>query len=54
MSQSKQIARDWINENSNRLIEISDAIWEYAELGFVEFKSRALPSDAKPPIHQWT
>ena len=31
MSDGKKIAIEWIEENKERLIEISDAIWEYAE-----------------------
>jgi aminobenzoyl-glutamate utilization protein B len=30
---------DWIEKNRDRFIEISDCIWEYAELGFEEHKS---------------
>jgi len=41
----KKIANAWIDENRERLIEISDAIWEYAELGFVEYKSAKLLAD---------
>ena len=32
----------WIDNNSDHLIEISDTIWEYAELGLQEFKSSKL------------
>jgi aminobenzoyl-glutamate utilization protein B len=45
MSDVKNYAVDWIERNKGRLIEISDAIWEYAELGFVEFKSAKLLAD---------
>ena len=45
MSDGKKIAIKWIEENKERLIEISDAIWDYAELGFVEFKSSKLLAD---------
>ena len=45
MSEKKRAARDWIDENRDRLIEISDIIWDYAELGFVEFKSAKLLAD---------
>ena len=45
MSEMKQTARDWIDGNKDRLIEISDIIWDYAELGFVEFKSAKLLAD---------
>ncbi|MBC8224570.1 M20/M25/M40 family metallo-hydrolase, partial [Candidatus Bathyarchaeota archaeon] len=45
MSKTKQAAREWIDENGERLIELSDIIWEYAELGFVEFKSAELLAD---------
>ena len=41
----KKIAIEWIEENKGRLVEISDAIWEYAELGFVEYKSSKLLAD---------
>ncbi len=43
MSQiAKQKALKWISENEQRIIEISDEIWEFAELGLQEFKSSAL------------
>jgi len=42
---AKKIAIEWIDENKERLIELSDAIWEYAELGFIEFKSAKLLAD---------
>jgi len=45
MLDGKKIAIEWIEENKERLIEISDAIWGYAELGFVEFKSSKLLAD---------
>lgn len=41
----KEIALKWISENETRLIEISDKIWEYAELGLIEFKSSRLLAD---------
>ena len=44
-SRVKKIANGWIGENREKLIEISDAIWEYAELGFVEYKSAKLLAD---------
>jgi aminobenzoyl-glutamate utilization protein B len=39
---AKQIAVEWVERNKDRLTEISDAIWGYAELGYVEFKSAEL------------
>jgi len=45
MSVRKEYAFDWIEENKKRLIEISDKIWEFAELGLIEFKSSALLAD---------
>ena len=43
MSQAaKQKALSWIDENESRIIEVSDKIWEFAELGLQEFKSSAL------------
>jgi aminobenzoyl-glutamate utilization protein B len=41
----KQNAWDWIDENRERLIEISDAIWGYAELGLMEHRSSKLLAD---------
>jgi aminobenzoyl-glutamate utilization protein B len=42
---AKQIAIKWVNENKEKLRIISDKIWGYAELGYVEFKSSKLLSD---------
>ncbi len=39
---TKDVALDWISENSTRIIEISDKIWEYAELPLKEYKSSNL------------
>lgn len=41
----KEKAWKWIEENQTRIIEVSDAVWEYAELGLVEHKSAKLISD---------
>jgi len=41
----KEIAFEWVDENRDRLIEISDAVWGFAELGFVEFRSSKLLSE---------
>ena len=41
----KKTALDWIDKNQGRLVEIADAIWEYAEVGLQEFKSSALLAD---------
>jgi len=41
----KQNAWDWIDENRKRLIEISDEIWGYAELGLMEHRSSKLLAD---------
>jgi len=45
MSIDKKSALDWIENNKEPLIEISDKIWELAELGLIEFKSSALLAD---------
>ncbi len=42
---AKKIANKWVDGNESRLTEMSDAIWEYAELGYVEFKSAKLLAD---------
>jgi len=41
----KEVAFKWIDTNRERIIEISDKIWEYAELGLMEFKSSKLLAD---------
>jgi len=41
----KDRAWAWVDENRHRIIEISDAIWGYAELGFVEYQSSKLLSE---------
>ncbi|MCK5402956.1 amidohydrolase [Candidatus Bathyarchaeota archaeon] len=38
----KKVALRWIDENKPNLTEISDQIWDFAELGLQEFKSSAL------------
>ena len=45
MSSPKESAMAWVSNNSEQLIEISDRIWEFAELGLIEFKSSALLAD---------
>jgi len=45
MSVDKERAFDWIENNEKLLIEISDKVWELAELGLIEVKSSALLAD---------
>ncbi len=45
MSADKERALDWIEKNEKVLVEISDKVWEFAELGLIEFKSSALLAD---------
>jgi len=35
----------WVDGQKERIIKVSDKVWDYAELGFVEFKSAKLLSD---------
>jgi len=42
MTSEKDHARSWIEDNREAIIGISDKIWEYAELGLVEYKSSSL------------
>jgi aminobenzoyl-glutamate utilization protein B len=42
MSEAKKIAVDWIDDHSERIIDVSDEIWEYAERGLLEYKSAKL------------
>jgi aminobenzoyl-glutamate utilization protein B len=41
----KEKAWNWIDENRERIVEISDAVWEHAELGLVEHRSSKLLAD---------
>jgi len=41
----KEKAWGWIEDNRERLIELSDKIWEHAELGLVEERSSKLLAD---------
>jgi aminobenzoyl-glutamate utilization protein B len=41
---AKQVAVDWVQGNERRLAKISDLVWSYAELGYVEYKSAKLLS----------
>jgi aminobenzoyl-glutamate utilization protein B len=45
MSIEKEYALDWIARNRDKIVEISDKVWEHAELGLIEFKSSALLAD---------
>jgi len=42
---SKDVALSWIDENERRIIEVSDKIWEFAEVGLLEYKTSKLLSD---------
>lgn len=45
MSVDKEYAFDWIENDKELIVEISDKIWDFAELGLIEFKSSALLAD---------
>jgi aminobenzoyl-glutamate utilization protein B len=42
---SKETALSWIDENEKRIIEVSDEVWEYAELGLLEHETSKLLAD---------
>jgi len=42
MSSVKSIALDWIEENRDLIVDLSNRIWEFAELPMREFKSSRL------------
>ena len=44
LEKGKQDVLSWIDENEGRVIEVSDKIWDYAELGFIEYESAKLLS----------
>ena len=35
----KDTAYQWIDENEKKIIEWSDKVWDFAELGLLEFKT---------------
>jgi len=39
---SKEIALDWVVQNEKRVVEISNTIWRWAEVGLQEFKTSEL------------
>jgi len=41
----KERALNWISENESRIIETSNRIWDWAELGLQEYKSSSLLAD---------
>jgi aminobenzoyl-glutamate utilization protein B len=41
---SKEVGYEWIDDKKKHIIEISDKIWGFAELGLVEYKSAELIS----------
>ena len=43
--EAKKTAIGWIDQNRDRIIEVSDALWSCPELGFLEFKSAKLMID---------
>jgi aminobenzoyl-glutamate utilization protein B len=45
LAKANNSALAWIEDNGNRIIEVSDSIWDYAELGFIEHKSAKLIAD---------
>ncbi|MGD8564884.1 MAG: amidohydrolase [Candidatus Bathyarchaeota archaeon] len=45
MTIEKNFAMNWIEDNESLIIEKSDMIWRFAELGLIEFKSSALLVD---------
>ena len=42
---SKESAWSWISNNESRIIEVSDRIWDLAELGLVEYESSRIIAD---------
>jgi aminobenzoyl-glutamate utilization protein B len=42
---SKEIALKWIEDNKDHIIEISDKVWEYAEVGLQEYQTAELLSN---------
>jgi aminobenzoyl-glutamate utilization protein B len=45
LEKAKRDALSWVDENENSIIEVSDKVWDYTELGFIEYKSAKLLSD---------
>jgi aminobenzoyl-glutamate utilization protein B len=45
LEKTQRDAVTWIDENKGDIIEISDSVWDFTELGFIEHKSAKLISD---------
>ena len=45
MSVDKEYAFNWLESNKELIVEMSDKIWDFAELGLIESKSSALLAD---------
>jgi len=45
MSSDKTLAFEWIEQHKGSIIQLSDEIWEFAELGLIESKSSSLLVD---------
>ena len=45
MPVEKEYALDWIEKDRDRIVEISDKVWDIAELGLIESKSSGLLAD---------
>ncbi|MCX6650021.1 MAG: amidohydrolase [Candidatus Bathyarchaeota archaeon] len=45
LEKAKRDALSWVDENEKRVIEVSDKVWDYTELGFIEHRSAKLLSD---------
>jgi len=41
----KETAYQWVDENEKKIIEWSDTVWGYAELGLLEYKTSKYLSD---------
>lgn len=42
LSLEKKVAFNWISENEKEIVEISDNVWSFAELGLEEFETSKL------------
>ncbi len=45
LEKTKKDALDWIESNRESVVKVSDEVWDYSELGFIEYRSAKLLSD---------
>ena len=43
LEKTKKDALDWIESNKESVVKVSDEVWDYSELGFIEHRVGEAP-----------